>query len=491
MNNKLLSKAFKVLLVGSLISVFWGCQTFISLRSDDYKARSGISEWNDGDLEMAIEYWSMINDRDLRTKYVEAYETRLNVVREIDSFERAESNFAFLVEELERFRSTSVMVTLIPNELKIPVVEAELDVISNSLQATSIATIQRLYTDGRLTDAYQLANAVVETFGRIPIAVEVISEVDGRQERLAERFDGLRLDWQNYEPDRRDFEDSLANLGRMETDANWIVQTVRSGDLDLNDTDLEIYLTTSERIRSEISIERTRLVRTEFNQYSETIGRLFAEAPRTVSLDSVSLEDIDDIFMGTLEDMNRLTDAMIGIARRYPNLVDSGALRRVENERNAYENRIQDIRRQISVREAYGKPVYPPIIGLFNPEPGYFENSARSRPGTMNGRTQRNNPDWWWGAIESRNRDFVDLVIESRSDVAIDVYGESHKRNDRTRPSQDLVSQDYAGGGYWPVLNASNRLEDGEYAVRIAPAGSPARYEANAVVYRAFISVYF
>ena len=153
------------------------------------------------------------------------------------------------------------------------------------------------------------------------------------------------------------------------------------------------------------------------------------------------------------------------------------------------DKRIAQVEREIRTARdiaSRGRPVFPLMIGLFNPEKDGRKGNKKSRPAHLRG-TIKKYPHYWWGMVSIPKNKLNDLVITMKDNRPIRVFGENTKSGRRIKNLNDLVNRRYKTGNSWPVLNAGNQLPSGKYYI-VVPKGPKPKYEGEAVIYSSFIT---
>jgi hypothetical protein len=225
---------------------------------------------------------------------------------------------------------------------------------------------------------------------------------------------------------------------------------------------------------------RRRLVKDSLLSFPDRMGEVFS---RSYS----AQERLGD---KELLDFNARTAAIIseGLSEfdksvaENPGILDAATLDRLRGSARELSARFTRVASALKSVKDRGKPLMPPIIGIFNPQPG---DPQRSRPAAFSG-SLKGGSDWWWGIADIPKGFAQDLVITMSDARPVRIYA-AGLGSGSNRPSSDLVNPLFKVGNSWPVLNAGARLEDGVFHIEIGP-GQELSYEGEAVVYKSFMT---
>ncbi len=238
--------------------------------------------------------------------------------------------------------------------------------------------------------------------------------------------------------------------------------------------------------RASARTEMEKALRDRAYNFKERIGEEFARQPDG-DPSTMTLDDTLRFYEQTQRSLEAMQAEVVAFAAKYPKVIDRDMLKDVEAQKVDLGTRIVAVTADIKkaqadakVRAEYesrGKPVFPLVIGLFNPQPGTKGTDQKSRPakfkGTLSGETVS-----WWGNVEIAKNTLNDLVISVNDSRPVKVFNE--------KKGKDLVNRQYKVGNSWPVINAGTQLAGGRFFFELGK-GKEAKYSGDVVVYSSFI----
>jgi hypothetical protein len=258
--------------------------------------------------------------------------------------------------------------------------------------------------------------------------------------------------------------------------------------------------TLSDKYRTRRAAARTemeRALRERATSFKERIGEEFARQPEG-DPSTMTLEDTLKFYEDTTRNVAAMQAEVVAFAAKYPKVIDKDLLKDVEAQKQDLGTRIVQVTADIKkaqadakVRAEYesrGKPVFPLIIGLFNPVPGTKGNDQKSRPAKFKG-TLSGDAAYWWGNVEIPKDKLNDLVVTTTDNRPVRVFNDNTLSGKalEQKKLKDLVNKANKVGNSWPVMNAGSQLSGGRFFLEVGK-GKEAKYTGDVVVYSSFIA---
>jgi hypothetical protein len=442
----------------------------------------GISAWNRQNPEAALHYWSELKNKQQREAYLGYIDQYKKATKDLDDIvaspPKKESKY------LSEYNKLHKTYASLPETLKIPKKAAK------KMSVMAVGRTRALLDKYKIDMARDIITQAEERYGQSKETAHLLTEVE------------ILTDSKNIENDIN------SNLRKIRSTENFYdkidgyeraIITIRKNREELNkkaaDEDLQkskaiSHADSSLKKKSQrVRLEMERTLRERQYSFKDRIGEEFARVPEGSKLGSMTLKETLAFQKETKSNVEAAYKEMEAFNSRYPAVIDRKMLKQVENQKKILDSKIAQVEKEIRTARdiaSRGKPAFPLMIGLFNPEKGGKKGNKKSRPAHLRG-TIKNNPHYWWGMVSIPKNKLNDLVITMKDNRPIRVFGENTKSGSRIKNLNDLVNRRYKMGNSWPVLNAGNQLPSGKYYV-VVPKGQNPKYEGEAVIYSSFIT---
>ena len=460
------------------------CATFKTTKKtkEEIILDKGITAWNRQGPEAALHYWSEIKNKDQRVTYISYINRYKKATKELDDIvaspPKKESEYLAAYNKLHKTYAS------LPVSLKIP------KATSKKMSAIASGRARALLDKYKIDTALKIINQAVELYGKSkqtePLIAEseILTDYKNKEKEINSGLQQIRSN-ENFYEKIDGYEGAVTSINKTRTELK-----EKAADEDLEDSKPIAFMDSRLRKKSQrIRLEMERLLRERQYSFKDRIGEEFARVPEGGKLGSISLKETLAFQLEIKSNVASAYKEMEAFNRRYPRVIDKKMIKQVEIQKKNLDKRIVQVEKEIRTARdiaSRGRPVFPIMIGLFNPEKGGKKGDKKSRPAHLRG-TIKGNPHYWWGMVSIPKNKLNDLVITMKDNRPIRVFGENTKSGKRIKNLNDLVTRSYKTGNSWPVLNAGNQLPSGKYYI-VVPKGKKLKYEGEAVIYSSFIA---
>jgi len=443
----------------------------------------GIAAWNSRQgPEAAIHYWSQLKNKEQREAYL-GY---------VDQYQKATEDLDDIVvspptkesQYLSAYQTLHKTYASLPAALKIPKPTAKKMSVMASGRARALLDRKKIdLAREMITQAAELYGESKET-EHLLTEIEILTDYKNKEKEINSNLQEIRST-ENFSDKINGYERTVISIKKDRAALN-----KRVADEDLEDSKPISYMDSRlEKKSQRVRLEMERTLRERQYSFKDRIGEEFARVPEGDKLGSMSLKETLAFQKEIKSNVEAAYQEMEAFNRRYPAVIDQKMLKQVEKQKKDLDSKIAQVEREIRTAAdiaSRGRPVFPLMIGLFNPEKGGKKGDKKSRPAHLRGTVQKN-PHYWWGMVSIPKNTLNDLVITMKDNRPIQVFGENTKSGRRIKNLNDLVNRGYKTGNSWPVLNAGNQLPSGKYFI-VVPEGPKPEYEGEAVIYSSFIT---
>jgi hypothetical protein len=442
----------------------------------------GISAWNRQNPEAALHYWSSLKNKKQREAYIRHIDQYKKATKELDDIvsspPRKETQYLSAYNKLHKTYAS------LPETLKIPKQTAK------KMSVMASGRTRALLDKNRIDMAQRIITPAAKLYGQtkqtqpLLTEIEILTEYKNKENEINSNLQKIRST-ENFYDKIDGYERAVISIKKKREELK-----NRAADENLEESKPISYLDSRLRRKSQrVRLEMERTLRERQYSFKDRIGEEFARVPEGGKLGSMSLKETLAFQKEIKSNVEAAYKEMEAFNRRYPAVIDRKMLKQVEKQKKILDSKIAQVEREIRTARdiaSRGKPVFPLMIGLFNPESGGKKGNKKSRPAHLRG-TIKTNPHYWWGMVSIPKNKLNDLVITMKDNRPIRVFGENTKSGRRIKNLNDLVNRRYKTGNLWPVLNAGNQLPSAKYYI-VVPKGTNPKYEGEAVIYSSFIT---
>jgi len=443
----------------------------------------GITAWNKQNPEAALHYWSSLKNKKQREVYISYIDQYKKATKDLDDIvsspPRKESQY---LSAFNRLHKTYVSL---PAALKIPKPTAK------KMSAMAAGRTRALLDKNKITMAQRIITQAAERYGQskqtapLLTEVEIVTEYKNKENQINSNLQQIRST-ENFYDKIDGYERAVISIQKTRAELK-----EKAADEDLQETKAISYA--DGRLKKKIQrvrLESRRTLRERQYSFKDRIGEEFARVPEGGKLGSMTLKETLAFQNEIKSNIEGAYKEMEAFNRRYPSVIDRKMLKQVEIQKKTLNKKIAQVEKEIRTARdiaSRGRPVFPVMIGLFNPEKGGKKGHKKSRPAHLRGKITKNS-HYWWGMVSIPKNKLNDLVITMKDNRPIRVFGENTKSGRRIKNLNDLVNRSYKAGNSWPVLNAGNQLPSGKYYVVVPTKEKKSRYEGEAVIYSSYVA---
>ncbi|MCK4763564.1 MAG: hypothetical protein KAW12_15295 [Candidatus Aminicenantes bacterium] len=442
----------------------------------------GISAWNKQKPEAARHYWSQLKDIKQRLAYIGYIDQYKKTTTDLDDIvaspPKKESKY------LSAYRTLHKTYASFPATLIVPKKTAK------KMAVMASGRTRALLDKNKIDMAQKIITQATELYGQtkqtkpLLTEIEILTEYKNTEKAIDSNIRKTRS-IENFYDKIDGYERVIISIRKDREELK-----KRADDADLEESKPIAYIDSRLKKKSQrVRLEMKRTLRERQYSFKDRIGEEFARVPEGGKLGSMSLKETLAFQKEIKSNIETAYKEMEAFNRRYPSVIDKKMLRQVEAQKKTLDGKIAQVEREIRTARdiaSRGRPVFPLMIGLFNPEKGGKKGNKKSRPAHLRG-TIKGNSHYWWGMVSIPKKKLNDLVITMKDNRPIKVFGENTKSGRRIKNLGDLVNRSYKTGYSWPVLNAGNQLPSGKYYI-VVPKGTKLKYEGEAVIYSSFIT---
>jgi hypothetical protein len=442
----------------------------------------GISAWNRQGPDAAIHYWSQLKDKQQQETYIGYVDQYKKATKDLDDIVSSpptkESQYLAAYNTLHKTYAS------LPATLEIPKPTAK------KMSVMASGRTRALLDKYEIDMARNIITQAAERYGQskqtahLLTEIEILTEYKNTERDVNSNIQKTRS-IENFYDKIDGYEGAIISIKKKREELK-----NRAADEDLEESKPIAYIDSRLKKKSQrVRLEMERTLRERQYSFKDRIGEEFARVPEGGKLGSMTLQETLAFQKEIKSNIEVAYKEMEAFNRRYPAVIDRKMLKQVEEQKKDLDSKIAQVEAEIRTAAdiaSRGKPVFPLMIGLFNPERGGKKGDKKSRPAHLRG-TINKNPHYWWGMVSIPKNKLNDLVITMKDNRPIRVYGENTKSGRRIKDLNDLVNRSYKTGNSWPVLNAGNQLPSGKYYV-VVPKGTSPKYEGEAVIYSSFIT---
>jgi hypothetical protein len=442
----------------------------------------GISAWNRQNPDAATHYWSKLKNKKQQETYLGYIDQYKKATKDLDDIVSSppgkESQYLSAYQTLHKTYAS------LPETLKIPKKTAK------KMSVMASGRTRALLDKNKIDMAKKIITPAAELYGQSKQTEHLLTEIEiltdyKNTEKVIDSNIRKTRSIDNFYDKIDGYERALISIKKDREELK-----KRADDAGLEESKPISYIDSRLRKKSQrVRLEMERTLRERQYSFKDRIGEEFARVPEGGKLGSMSLKETLAFQKEIKANVEAAYKEMEAFNRRYPSVIDRKMLKQVEKQKKVLDSKIAQVEREIRTARdiaSRGKPVFPLMIGLFNPEKGGKKGNKKSRPAHLRGTIQKN-PHYWWGMVSIPKNKLNDLVITMKDNRPIRVFGENTKSGRRIKNLNDLVNRSYKTGYSWPVLNAGNQLPSGKYYV-VVPKGTKPKYEGEAVIYSSFIT---
>lgn len=442
----------------------------------------GISAWNSQGPDAAIYYWSQLKDKQQQETfigYVDQYKKATNDLDDIVSSPPTKES-----EYLSVYNTLHKTYASLPATLEIPKTTAK------KMSAMACGRTRALLDKYEIDMARNIITQAAERYGQsketahLLTEIEILTDSKNKENEINSNLKQIRST-ENFFDKIDGYERAIISIEKKREELkNRIAEENIEESKPISDIDSEL-----KKKSQGVRLEMERTLRERQYSFKDRIGEEFARVPEGGKLGSMTLGETLAFQKEIKSNIETAYKEMEAFNSRYPEVIDREMLKQVEIQKKVLDSKIAQV--EVEIRTAAdiasrGKPVFPVMIGLFNPEKGGKKDDKKSRPAHLKGAI-KNDPHYWWGMVSIPQNKLNDLVITMKDNRRIRVFGENTKSGSRIKDLTDLVNSSYKTGNSWPVLNAGNQLPSGKYFI-VVPEGAKPEYEGEAVIYSSFIT---
>jgi hypothetical protein len=442
----------------------------------------GISAWNKQGPDAAIHYWSQLKDKQQRETYIGYVDQYKKATKDLDDIVSSpptkESQY------LSAYNTLHKTYASLPATLEIPKRTAK------KMSVMASGRTRALLDKYEIDMARNIITQAAERYGqskqtaRLLTEIEILTDSKNKENEINSNLKQIRLT-ENFYDKIDGYERAIISIKKKREELK-----NRAADENLEESKPISYIDSRLKKKSQrVRLEMERTLRERQYSFKDRIGEEFARVPEGGKLGSMSLKETLAFQKEIKSNVEAAYKEMEAFNRRYPAVIDRKMLKQVEKQKKDLDKKIAQVEAEIRTAAdiaSRGKPAFPLMIGLFNPERGGKKGDKRSRPAHLRG-TIKTNPHYWWGMVSIPKNKLNDLVITMKDNRPIRVFGENTKSGRRIKNLNDLVNRRYKTGNSWPVLNAGNQLPSAKYYI-VVPKGTNPKYEGEAVIYSSFIT---
>jgi hypothetical protein len=460
------------------------CATFKTTKKtkEEIILDKGISAWNRQGPEAALHYWSSLKNKEQQKTYMSFVDQYKKATKDLDDIvsspPKKESQY------LSAYNSLHKTYASLPATLKIPKPTAK------KMSVMASGRTRALLDKYKIDMAREIITQAAELYGEskhtahLLTEVEILTDSKKKENEINSNLQKIRST-ENFYEKIEGYERSIISIRKNREELK-----KRADDEDLEKSKAISHADSGLQKKSQrVRLEMERTLRERQYSFKDRIGEEFARVPEGGKLGSMTLKETLAFQKEIKSNVEAAYKEMEAFNRRYPAVIDSKMLKQVEKQKKVLDQKIAQVEKEIRTAAdiaSRGRPVFPLMIGLFNPERGGKKGDKKSRPAFLRG-TIKTNPHYWWGMVSIPKNKLNDLVITMKDNRPIRVFGENTKSGRRIKNLNDLVNRSYKTGNSWPVLNAGNQLTSGKYYV-VVPKGTKPTYEGEAVIYSSFIT---
>jgi len=487
-------------IAAALVLLFTSCETLkFSLLKDPELVQGGVDAWNADKQDTARAYWNAIKDPALKAEWT-------GKADQYDALEKTFDDAAALPASpeqplLDAWDGALKALAAWPSDLKrpdtflprlVPVAKA---IVRGRLDAEKFPAAEAFMKTA--TDA--LGNLVDWTDERQEIKdFQKTQETATAYRALDKSLDKSTAEVVASAKAVPDFDDRIAALEAAvpvitKAENTLTAQAKTNG---YKEASALFQLTAKYKTRrADVRTEIERQVRDRATSFKERIGEEFARSPDAVGTSDP--EGIVRFYEQTKTNIDAMEAELIAFSTKYPKSFDKDTLKDVADQKKALEDRIVVVTAEwrkaqhdaavAAELKSRGNPVFPLLIGLFNPQPGTKGNDAKSRPAKFRG-TLDGDAAYWWGTTEIAPGTLNDLVVTVSDGRPVRVFSDNTLSGKAvaSKKLKDLVNKQYKVGNSWPVINAGDQLPSSRYFFEVGK-GKEAKYSGDVVVYSSFI----
>lgn len=442
----------------------------------------GVSAWNRQNPDAAAHYWSKLKNKKQQETYLGYIDQYKKATKDLDDIvsspPRKESQF------LSAYNTLHKTYASLPETLKIPKKTAK------KMSVMASGRTRALLDKNKIDMAEKIITPAAELYGKSKETEHLLTEIEiltdyKNTEKVVDSNIRKTRSIDNFYDKIDGYERVLISIRKDREELK-----KRAADKELEESKPISYIDSRLRKKSRrVRLEMERTLRERQYSFKDRIGEEFARVPEGGKLGSMSLQETLAFQKEIKANIETAYKEMEAFNRRYPSVIDRKMIKQVEKQKKDLDSKIAQVEREIRTARdiaSRGKPVFPLMIGLFNPEKGGKKGNKKSRPAHIRG-TINKNSHYWWGMVSIPKNKLNDLVITMKDNRPIRVFAENTKSGRRIKNLNDLVNRSYKTGYSWPVLNAGNQLPSGKYYI-VIPKGPNPKYEGEAVIYSSFIT---
>ncbi len=491
-----------VLAALSLAAFLPSCASLkFAMMKDDQLLVAGIDAWNTDKKTAAQTYWNKMKDPALKAQWL-GYFGQYDALEALFDVAAASAPGTPEANLLASWNNSIVALEAFPQDLSIPdtfkprLVPVARLVVRVRLDAEKMASAKEFMTTasdylGTLIE-WSAELQEIADYDRIQATTVAYRALDKSLEKSTANLLVVARAKPDFDDKIAAFESAIVAFTKAETTLAAAAKTNGYREGSALATLGDKYRTK----RASARIEMEKALRDRAYNFKERIGEEFARQPEG-DPSTMTLEDTLRFYEQTQRNVEAMQAEVVAFAAKYPKVIDRDMLKDVEAQKVDLGTRIVlvtgDIKKaqaDAKVRAEYesrGKPVFPLVIGLFNPQPGSKGTDQKSRPAKFKG-TLAGDAVYWWGNVEIAKNTLNDLVISVNDSRQVKVFNDNTLSGKRIeeKKAKDLVNRQYKVGNSWPVINAGAQLSGGRFFFEVGK-GKDAKYNGDVVVYSSFI----